>query len=117
MRVTPPQNFKLTAASSVNMKYSHEESLHSAVEEFSPQPSQSPTDFRDSDKDEKEEEEPQSFGVKPYMLESLSAAGRERESRLLPTTCGPAPRLITDSTYMAERFHWVQNFYTPLSAG
>ncbi len=88
MSVMPPQHLNLTAASSVNMENSHEESLHSAVEEFSPQPSQSPTDFRDSDKDEKEEEEARGFGVKPYMLEPLSTAGRERER------AGSSPRRV-----------------------
>ncbi len=74
-----PAFFKLTAASSVNMEYSHEESPHSAVGDFSPQPSQSPADFSDLDGDEREEEEPRGFGVKPYMFEPLSTAGRERE--------------------------------------
>ncbi len=37
------------------MEYSHEESLLSAVEEFSPQPSPNPVDFSDLDRDEREE--------------------------------------------------------------
>ncbi len=72
---TPPQNLNLTAASSTNMENSHEESLHSAVEVFSPQPSPNPADFSDSDRNEREEEEPLGFGVRPYMFEPLSTAG------------------------------------------
>ncbi len=59
----PTQNLTLTAASSLNMENSHEESLLSAVEDFSPPPSPNPADFSDSDRDEREEEEPLGFGV------------------------------------------------------
>ncbi len=74
-----PRNLNLTAVSSVNMEYSHEESLLSVGEDFSPQPSPNPADFSDSDRDEREREEPLGFGVRPYMIASRSTAGRERE--------------------------------------
>ncbi len=63
------------------MENSHEESFLSAVEDFSPQPSPNPTDFSDSDRDERGEEEPVVFGVRPYMFEPLQPAVllRERE--------------------------------------
>ncbi len=60
------------------MENSHEESLLSAVEGFSPQPSPTPADFSDSDGDEWEEEEPRGSGVRTYMFELLSTAERER---------------------------------------
>ncbi len=60
------------------MENSHEESLLSAVEDFSPQPSAYPADFSDSDRDEREEEEPRGFGVRPYVFEPLSTE-RERD--------------------------------------
>ncbi len=124
MCVTPVRSLNLTAASSVNMENSHEESLLSAVEEFSPQPSPNPADFRDSDRIEREEEEPLGFEVRPYMFKLLSTAAvllsRERESRLISVTCGPARWLRTNSIYMTEggkgmgwifkkEFYWMQN--------
>ncbi len=110
------------------------------MEDFSPQPLPNPANFSDSDRDERVEEEPLRFGVRPYMFKLLSTAGsaaeprgregeRERESRLVPAVCGPARWLITDSIYMMEgrerlgggifekEFYWTQNLYTPLSAG
>ncbi len=53
------------------MENSHEQSLFSAAENLSPQLSPNPTDFSKADKDEREEEEPLGFGVRPYMLEPL----------------------------------------------
>ncbi len=79
MCVTPWRNLSLTAAGSVNIENSHEESLLSAVEDFSPQPSPNPANLSDSDRNEREEEEPLGFRVRPYMFEPLSTAGRERE--------------------------------------
>ncbi len=60
------------------MEKSHEESLLSAVEDFSPSPSPTPADFSDSDRDEREEEKTLGFGLRLYMFESLSTAGSER---------------------------------------
>ncbi len=95
------------------MEYSHEESLLSVVEDFSPQPSPNPADFSDSDRDEREEEEPLGFGVKLYMFEPLSTASsaaepaeRERESMLIPATCDLVQRLITESIYMMGEGSW-----------
>ncbi len=56
------------------MENSHEVTLFSAVEDFSPQPSPNPTDFSDSDRGEREEEEPPCFGERLYMFEPLSRA-------------------------------------------
>ncbi len=42
-----------------------EESLLSAVEDFSPKPSLNPANFSDSNRDEREEKEPLGFGVRP----------------------------------------------------
>ncbi len=61
------------------MENRHEECLLSAVEDFSPQPSPNPADFSDSGRDEREEEEPRGFGVRPYMFEPLSTEGRAAE--------------------------------------
>ncbi len=66
----------LTPASSVN---NHEESLLSAAKDFLPQSSPNPADCSNSDWDEKEEEEPLDFGVRPYMFELLSTAGSAAE--------------------------------------
>ncbi len=46
-------------------------SLLSAVEEFSPQTSLNPADFSDSDRDEREEEEPLGFGLQLAVLHSF----------------------------------------------
>ncbi len=78
MCVTTSQNLNLTAASSVNMENSLEESLLPAVEDFSPPPSPNPAGCSDSDRDEREEEEPRGFGVRPLMFKPLSSS------------CGPA---------------------------
>ncbi len=61
------------------MENSHKESLLSAVENFLPQTLPNPSDFSESDRDGMEEEELLDFGVRPYMFELLSTAGRERE--------------------------------------
>ncbi len=61
------------------MEISHEESLLSAVENFSPQPSPNPVDLSDSDRDEREEEDPLGFGVRPHMFEPLSTASGATE--------------------------------------
>ncbi len=117
MCVTPPQNFNLTEASSVNMVNSHEESLLSAVEDFSPRPTPNPADFSDSDRDEREEEEQLGFGVRLYMFEPLSTAEptererdreRERESRFILRRVTCVRRLITDNIFVKE-FYWTQN--------
>ncbi len=60
------------------MKNSHEESLLFALEDFSPQPSPNPADFSDS-RDEKAEEEPLGFEVRPFMFEPLSTDGSAAE--------------------------------------
>ncbi len=54
------------------MENNHEESLLSAVEDFSQQPSPNPDNFSESDRDEREEEEPLGFGLRPYIFEPLS---------------------------------------------
>ncbi len=59
---------------------SHGESLLSAMEDFSPPPSSTSAGFSDSDTDEREEEEPLGFGVRPYVFELLSTAGRHRKN-------------------------------------
>ncbi len=79
------------------MENSQEESLLSAVENFSPQPSPNPVDFSDSNRDEREEEEPRGFEEKLYMFEKLSPKAEllsQQTCRLIPATCGP------DSIYM-----------------
>ncbi len=83
------------------MENSHEESLLSAVEDFSPQPSPNPANFSDSDRDEREEEEPLGFGVKPYMFNPLSTAGSAAEpaERERAREGSSLRRLITDSIY------------------
>ncbi len=74
-----PANLNLTAASSINMENSQEQSLLSALEGFSPQLSPNPADFSESDRDEREEEEPLGFGVRPYVCTPLSTAGSAAE--------------------------------------
>ncbi len=65
--LTSPQNLNFTAASSLHTEISHRECFLAAVEDFSPQPSSNPVDFSDSVRDEREEEEPLDFGVRPYV--------------------------------------------------
>ncbi len=96
MCVSHPQNLNLSAASSVNMEKSHEESLLSAVEDFSPQPSPTPADFSDSDKDGREQEEPLGF----CSSRSLQPAVLLSRQRSILAMRGPARWLITDSIYM-----------------
>ncbi len=84
MCVTAPQNLNLKTGQHVNVENNHEECLLSALEDFSPQLSPNPADFSDSDRDEREEEEPLGFGVRPYMFEPLCTAGKEREREREP---------------------------------
>ncbi len=61
------------------MENSLEQKLISAVEDFSPPVSPTPDNFSDSDRYEKEEEEPLGFGVRLYMFEPLSTGGGAAE--------------------------------------
>ncbi len=61
------------------------------MEDFSSQPSPNPADFSDSDRDEGEEEELLSFGVRPYMFGPLSRAS---------SAAGPAE--------MQADYYWTQ---------
>ncbi len=95
MCFTPQQNYNLTAASSINMENSQEESLLSAVEDFSPQPSPNPADYSDSDRDEREEEEPRGFGVRPYTFEPADTSSSHNYIR---------PRVQGESSIFLKRF-------------
>ncbi len=72
-------------------------SLLSAVEDFSPPTSPTPAVCSDSDRDEREEEEPPGFGVGPYMFELLSAVDSAAE---------PAQ---TQAGIFAKEPYWTQN--------
>ncbi len=82
MCIMPPQNLNLAAASSVNMEDSHK-SLLSAVKDFSPQPSPNPADFSDSERDEREEEEPLGFGGHTRLSRSPQLAEGQSTSSSL----------------------------------
>ncbi len=58
-----------------NAQLSPEENLLSAVEDFWPQPSPNPSDYSDSDREERNEEEPLGFGMRSCMFKPLSTAG------------------------------------------
>ncbi len=59
------------------MEKSDEDSLLSAAEDFSPPPSPTTASCRDSNRDNREEEEPLGFWVRQHLFEPLSTASSE----------------------------------------
>ncbi len=89
------------------MKKSREESLLSAVEDFSPQPSPTPADVSDSERDEREEEEPLGFGVRSHMVEPLStASSAAKPAEMQVGDKDSSPSVEGESVYCLAPLRW-----------